>query len=62
MIGAAAMMDAGAMDGGAMDGGAPEFTAALVPGITPARQSDGDWPVHRRNARVNELPAENPSK
>ena len=30
--------------------------------FTPARQSDGDWPVQRRNARVKELPAENPSK
>ena len=30
--------------------------------LLPARQSDGDWPVQRRNARVKELPAENPSK
>ena len=28
----------------------------------PARQSVGDCPVQRRNARVKQLPAENPSK
>src|SRR5882757_9834006 len=30
--------------------------------LAPARQSEGDWPVQRRNARVKQLPAENPNK
>ncbi len=38
------------------------FRSLIHCAAAPARQSDGDWPVQRRNARVKLLPEEKPSK
>jgi hypothetical protein len=37
-------------------------TGSALRDETPARQFDGDLPVQRRNARVKQLPLENPNR